>query len=188
MKKLTLVMLAVISMALVSCGGGNKHKTLAESVREREEKEKAVLDAKLYEPATPAINYGKALPDEKDSFFSLRDYFEVKSVALSQTDETTVPSYVIATVTLEALEDAPEDFNYIYGKITLFDENMLEIKSDGSEYKRTDGTTTNSNDFKKGDVCRLSANIHYQERNFDVLSKAKYVQINYFKGFKYTKQ
>jgi len=41
MKKLTLVMLAVISMALVSCGGGNKHKTLAESVREREEKEKA---------------------------------------------------------------------------------------------------------------------------------------------------
>ena len=178
MKKLTLVMLAVISMALVSCGGGNKHKTLAESVREREEKEKAVLDAKLYEPATPAINYGKALPDEKDSFFSLRDYFEVKSVAL----------YVIATVTLEALEDAPEDFNYIYGKITLFDENMLEIKSDGSEYKRTDGTTTNSNDFKKGDVCRLSANIHYQERNFDVLSKAKYVQINYFKGFKYIKQ
>lgn len=62
-------MLAVISMVLVSCGGGNKHKTLAESVREREEKEKAVLDAKLYEPATPAINYGKALPDEKDSFF-----------------------------------------------------------------------------------------------------------------------
>ena len=121
-------MLAVISMALVSYGGGNKHKTLAESVREREEKEKAVLDAKLYEPATPAINYGKALPDEKDSFFSLRDYFEVKSVALSQTDETAVPSYVIATVTLEALEDAPEDFNYIYGKITLFDENMLEIK------------------------------------------------------------
>jgi len=69
MKKLTLVMLAVISMALVSCGGGNKHKTLAESVREREEKEKAVLDAKLYEPATPAIISGMHFLMKKIVFF-----------------------------------------------------------------------------------------------------------------------
>ena len=71
-------MLAVISMALISCGGG-KNET-----KEGAKEETKV--AKVYEPATPAIMY-KATDDREKVFkneLSVRDCFEVKKSCLGK--------------------------------------------------------------------------------------------------------
>ena len=180
MKKLTLVMLAVISMALISCGGG-KNET-----KEGAKEETKV--AKVYEPATPAIMY-KATDDRENVFkneLSVRDCFEVKKVALAKAD-----LYEVAvTVTLEALKDRPvnsyidyadyacsDPVKTVEGTIVLFDENMVEIKPANSPGWGDNGYASFNNWEKQGDVCMMSAEIEYGDIASRILERAKYVQI-----------
>ena len=179
MKKLTLVMLAVISMALISCGGG-KNET-----KEGAKEETKV--AKVYEPATPAFLY-KAVEIEMCDI-SVRDCFEMKRINLAEAADWTVS----VTVTLEALQDAParyysdgtfaESLSLVTGTIVLYDENMVEIQSEsGDEYNENGGYAKFNNYEKKGDVCMMSAHIKYKDIASKILEKAKYVQIKNMRG------
>ena len=99
MKKIALIMLAVVSMALASCGGGGGNN--------QEKKE-----AKKYEPATPAITYSvpNVLDREKIELDEFKGCFEVKNVGVRES----AAMELTASATLEVVKDLPE---YMYKEI-----------------------------------------------------------------------
>lgn len=165
MKKLALIMLAVVSMALVSCGGGGGN--------EQGDKK----NSKKYEPATPAFTY-----DQTDFYnVPLKGCFEVKNVGIRENS-----LYELGvSVTLEALQDVSS--NYIYGYIVVYDENMAQI---GEPEKNTydfpvsaEGLPTNA---EKGDVFTINGKIYLSLGTTaqKALEEIKYVQIKELKALK----
>jgi len=168
MKKLALIMLAVVSMALVSCGGGGGNG-------QGDKK-----NSKKYEPATPAITY-----DQNDYYnVPLKGCFEVKNVGIRENS-----LYELGvSVTLEALQDVSSDD--IYGYIVVYDENMAQIgEPEKNRYHHpvsAEGLPTNA---EKGDVFTINGKIDLSALSAGTtaqkaLAEIKYVQIKELKAHK----
>ena len=104
MKKLALIMLAVVSMALVSCGGGKKAGV---------------------EIASPAISYQNV--NENDLLnlgnVNINDCLSVKSVAVR--DNGTLA--ISVTAQEELIKKPSKPCDYIMAKVELLDENGARI-------------------------------------------------------------
>ena len=104
MKKLALIMLAVVSMALVSCGGGKKAGV---------------------EIASPAISYQNV--NENDLFDSdkvnIKDCLSVKSVAIRENGSQVIS----VTAQVEMIKQPSKTCDYIIAKVELLDENGARI-------------------------------------------------------------
>lgn len=150
MKKIALIMLAVVSMALVSCGGGKD-----EGVK----------------PASPAITY-----DNNASI--LNGCFEVKNVALREKSmyeiEVTATLEVIKDIPeLGNLEDESvgrPPFKSMDSKLYVYDKNMAQIGI--SKYGLVDVLGK-----KKGDIINFSRPAKLDIMASEAIKDAKFVGI-----------
>jgi len=139
MKKLALIMLAVVSMALVSCGGGGK-------------------DGKQIKPTSTGITYENYIAKEKN--VPLLGCYELKSVGVRKVDDT----HLMVSATIKALEKVSVDF--LDAKLGVFDNNMVLIKQvyldqDFPKLSAPGDVFTVSGDLETEDVQKLLNEIEY---------------------------
>lgn len=148
MKKLTLIMLAIVSMALVSCGGGED-----EGVK----------------PANPAIIYN-------DNASILDGCFEVKNVAIRQTSlyEISVTATLEVIKDVPPLGLCPEisdPYKSMNTVLYVYDKNMAKICN--TKYALPEIINK-----KKGDIINISQKTKDLDiLASEVIKDAKYVEI-----------
>lgn len=149
-------MLAVVSMALVSCGGGDG--------KSKSESKKPVV-----EMADPPFIFGKAYYIFEN--VPLKGCFKVKQVTVADAGVLDVN----VSVTLEALQDV--DSEKIGAHFHVFDENMGDLtgKSDWSEHYGS---------VEKGDVIVMTGKVQLTESHVHPSEVVRYVQLQEMHGQK----
>lgn len=100
MKRIALIMLAVVSMALVSCGGGE-----------------------AVQPADPAIIYDTFSVDDHDDFFvNINNCLQIKKVSIAE-----IASEVFVTVVVEMIKEPCAPICDINGDVEILDKNETRI-------------------------------------------------------------
>lgn len=157
MKKLALIMLAVVSMALVSCGGGDG--------KSKSESKKPVV-----EMADPPFIFRKA-PDT-DINVPVKGCFKVKQVTVADAGVLDVN----VSVTLEALQDVDSEVIFTY--IHVFDENMGDLTGEA-------GLGSHYGSVEKGDVIVITEKVGLTESHVHPSEVVRYVQLQEMHGKKY---
>ena len=149
-------MLAVVSMALVSCGGGDG--------KSKSESKKPVV-----EMADPPFIFGKAYYIFEN--VPLKGCFKVKQVTVADAGVLDVN----VSVTLEALQDV--DSKDIYAYIHVFDENMGDLTGKS-------GLGNHYGSVEKGDVIVMTGKVQLTESHVHPSEVVRYVQLQEMKGQK----
>jgi hypothetical protein len=150
-------MLAVVSMALVSCGGGDG--------KSKSESKKPVV-----EMADPPFIFGKASNIDKN--VPVKGCFKVKQVTVADACVLDVN----VSVTLEALQDV--DCSVIAAYIHVFDENMGDLTG-------KHGYGDHMGSVEKGDVIVITAKVQLTESHVHPSEVVRYVQLQEMIGAKF---
>lgn len=150
MKKIALILVTVVSMALFSCGdGGGK-----------------------VELASPAITY-EQVGDDHPFQVSMKDCLAVKSLAVSKRKFD-----MAVTAQVEMVKKPSKPITYIYAGVELLDENGVRIavvstsnESIGDDYSMCFGEFYGINDV--GDIGTMSWNLG----NASDIRKIKYARV-----------
>jgi len=131
-------MLAVVSMALVSCGGGG--------------------DDKQIKPAPTGITYENYF--RKENNVPLLGCYELKSVGVKKVDDT----HLMVSATIEALQKVSVDF--LDANLGVYDNNMVLIKEvyldqDFPQLSAPGDVFTVSGEIETEDVEKLLNEIEY---------------------------
>ncbi len=149
-------MLAVVSMALVSCGGGDG--------KSKSESKKPVV-----EMADPPFIFNKA--DDYYENVPLKGCFKVKQVTVADAGVLNVN----VSVTLEALQDV--DSEDIYADIHVFDENMGDLNGKNC-------FVHHYGSVEKGDVIVITGKVQLTGSHVHPSEVVRYVQLQEMHGQK----
>ncbi len=153
-------MLTVVSMALVSCGGGDG--------KSKSESKKPVVEI-----ADPPMTFQKA--DDSYENVPLKGCFKIKQAAVADVgyDSEKYKNRISVSVTLEALQNVECD--HLEGVIHIFNKDMGDLNTIWG------GGFDNFNvSLETGDVIVVNTKV-YVETNNDARN-VKYVQIQKFSG------
>lgn len=154
-------MLAVVSMALVSCGGGDG-------------KSKSDSKKPVVEIADPPMTFQKA--DDSNENVPVKGCFKIKQAAVADVgyDSEKYINKISVSVTLEALQNVECD--RLDGVIHIFNKDMGDMRA------KLSGGFDNSNvSLETGDVIVVNTKV-YVDPN-DYARNVKYVQIQKFSGY-----
>lgn len=149
-------MLAIVSMAFVSCGGGG---------------------VKL---ADPAIQYSTS-PDPSQHHFDIKDCLKVQDVAISVQGS----DKVLVACTVELVKEPSQPISSVNAALVVLDKNNVEIGRKWGYFSVSKKGDVSSTTFEISNVECGETIFDRDYTVSDFLKDAKFVRLEYVRGYYY---